>query len=84
MIAMSCSRVRGLTRLAELLLCVLSDRLQEPVSRSAAGVFGDDKRLVHQQRQLIEDLVALYIRRARHGLGCVQVEAAKEYGQPAE
>ena len=55
----------GLAGLAELFQRVLAHRLQHPVSRTAAAVFGDDKRLVDEQGELIEHLVALAHRHRR-------------------
>ena len=47
----------------ELLLRVLAHGLQQPVAGSAADVVGDHERLVDEQRELVEHLVALHARR---------------------
>jgi len=46
MIAVPSSNVVRFTGFPEFLERVLADGFQEPVSSSAAGVFGDDERLV--------------------------------------
>ena len=74
----------GFARLAELLQRVLPHRLQQPVSRWAAGVLGDNERLVNEQRELIEDLVALQVLVGDDGLRGVEVESAEEHRQSAE
>ena len=83
-IAMTRAHGVGFAGLAELFLRVLAHRLQQPVSRSAAGVFGHDERLVHQQGELIEHLVALHLASTGDRLGGFEVEATQECGQPAE
>ena len=50
----------GFAGLAELFQRVLAHGFQQPVSRSAAGVFGHHQRLVDQQGELVEHLVALH------------------------
>ena len=83
-VAVSRANVVGLARLAEFLQRVLADGFQLPVSGSAAGVFGDDQRLVDEQAELVEDLEALHLGGTGDGLGRVEVEAAHERSQAAE
>jgi hypothetical protein len=47
-------------------------------------VFGDNKRFVDEQRQLVQDLVALRHVGRRDRANSVQVESAEEHGQPAK
>ena len=68
----------GLAGLAELFQGVLTNGLQQPVSRCTGGVFGDDQRLVDEQAKLVEDLEALYLGAARNSLRRVEVESAQE------
>ena len=74
----------GLAGFAELLLRVLAHGLEQPVPRSATGVFGRHQRLVDQQGELIEDLVALHFGVTGNGLGGVEVETAEEDREPPE
>jgi hypothetical protein len=62
----------------------LAHRLQQSITGSTATLVGRHQRLVHQQGELIEHLVALYVAAACDGLGGVEVEAAQECGEPAE
>ncbi len=74
----------GLSGFAELLLRVLAHGLEQPVSRSAAGVFGSHQRLVDEQGELVEDLVALHLGVTGDGLCRVEVEPAEEDREPTE
>ena len=74
----------GLAGFAELFQGVLAHRLQQPVAGSAPAVVGDHQRLVHQQRELIEHLVALHVTAAGDRLGGVEVESAQKHRQPAK
>ena len=49
-----------------------------------AGVFGDHQRLVDEQGELVQNLVALHPVGAGDRLGGIEVEATQEHGQPAE
>ena len=74
----------GFARLPQLLQPVLAHRLQQSVTGTAGRALGDDKRLVHEQAQLIENLIPLGHIRRRYRPGGPQIEATEEYRQPAE
>jgi hypothetical protein len=69
----------GLAGLGQFLQRVLAHRFEQPVSRSATGVLGDDKRLVDEQGELIEHLVALHIPTARDSLRGIKIKATQEH-----
>ena len=83
-VAVTGPHVVGFAGLAELFQRVLAHRLQQPVSRSATCAFGHHQRLVDQQGELVEHLVALDVAAAGDRLGGVEVEPAHEHRQPAE
>ena len=70
-------RVR-LAGFAELLQRVLAHRLQEAISRPVLDVFGHHERLVDEQGELIEDLIALDVMASADRLRGVEVEPAHE------
>jgi hypothetical protein len=59
-------------------------RLKQSVPHCARDVFGDHEKLVDQQTELVEDLVALDFGAAADRLGGLQVEPALEDGESAE
>ena len=85
-IAVSRAHTFGFPGLAQLLQRVLPNRLKQSVSRWATGVFGDHERLLDEQAELIEDLVALYIGSpdAGYRVRGVEVEAAQEHRDPTK
>ncbi len=83
-VAMTTSDGVGFPGFPQLLQGVLPHRLQHPVSRLTGRAFGDDKRLVDKQQQLIEDLVALAVPRTADCIGGVEVEAAHECRHSAQ
>ena len=74
----------GFAGLAELFQRVLAHGFQQPVAGSAPAVVGHHQRLVDQQGELIEHLVALHLTGAGDRLGGVEVEAAQKRRQPAK
>src|SRR5258708_6480804 len=84
MIAVPRANIVGFAGLSELLLCVLTHGLKQAVSRSACSVFGNNKRLVDEQTELVEYLEAFYLGGSSDGLRRIQVESTHEHRQPAE
>ena len=68
-VAMTGADVVAFAGLVELFLCVLTDGFEQPVAGAVRGVVGDHERLVDQQGELVEHVVALRLV-AGHGLGC--------------
>jgi hypothetical protein len=83
MVAVTGAHDVGLAGLAEFFQGVLAHRLQQPVAGSAPAVIGDHQRLVHQQGELIEHLVALHVTGAGDGLGGVEIKSAQKDREPA-
>ena len=74
----------GFAGLTELLGGELANSFKEPVSRATTGVISDYERLIDEQGELIEHLIALHIAAAANELRGVEVESAYKYGQPTE
>ena len=74
----------GLAGFAELFQRVLAHGFQQPVAGSASAVVGHHQRLVHQQGQLIEHLIALHLTATGDRLGRGQVEPTQKHRQPAK
>src|SRR5690349_23100698 len=78
---MSVTQLDGLSGFTELLHCVLTNRLQQSVPSSAVDTLGSQKRLVHQQAELVEHLIALRTVITRDGMGCLEIKAAEEHAE---
>lgn len=74
----------GLTGLAELFQRILANRLQHPVPGPEFAVFRRDERFVDEQRELVENLVALDVAVTTNRLCRIEIETAVECCCPAK
>ena len=83
-VPVACPHFIALARLVQFLLRVLTDGFQQPITGAMSVVLGDHERLVDQQRELIEYLVALRVGFARDSVCGADIEAAEKHCQPSE
>jgi hypothetical protein len=83
-IAMTIAGVFRIVGFTEFLRCVLTHGLQESVAGPVGAVFGDDERLLDEQRELVEHLVALGRAGTSDCVRSVEIEPTDEDGQPPE
>lgn len=73
-----------LAGLVELFQGILPHGLQQPVTGSTRGFVGQHQRLLDEQREPVENLIARHITAANHRSRVVEEKTAYEHRQPAE